>query len=67
MKQSADGTDMFQKGDNEMKEWLLTCSIDAVDIDYETVIESEKEPDFWTCENIAREHGCEWWVLAECE
>lgn len=66
-KRNVDGMDMFQKGGHEMKKWLLTCSIDAVDIDYETVIESEKEPDFWTCENIAREHGCDWWTLEECE
>lgn len=58
---------MFQKGGYEMKEWLLTCSIDAVDVDYETVIESETEPDWWTCENIAREHGCGWWALEECK
>ena len=48
-----------------MKKWWLTCSVDAVDIDYETIIESEKEPDFWTCENIARENGCEWWSIEE--
>ena len=50
-----------------MKKWFLICSIDAIDIDYETVIESEKEPDWWTCENIAREHGCDWWTLEECK
>lgn len=48
-----------------MKKWRLTCSIDAVDIDYETVIESESEPGFWECHNIAEEHGCEWWSLDE--
>ena len=35
---------------NTMKKWLLTCSIDAVNVDYETVIESENEPNWWTCE-----------------
>ena len=58
---------MFQKEDEKMRKWLLTCSIDAVDVDYETVIESETEPDFWTCANIAREHDCEWWTLEECK
>ena len=48
-----------------MKQWLLTCSIDAVDIDYEQIIESETEPGFWECEEIAEEHGCEWWSLEE--
>ena len=57
----------IKKGDDQMRKWLLTCSIDAVDVDYETVIESETEPDWWTCESIAREYGCEWWTLEECK
>ena len=47
----------------DMKRWLLTCSIDAADIDYEQIIESETEPGFWECKEIAEEHGCEWWSL----
>lgn len=50
-----------------MRKWLLTCSIDAIDVDYETIIESETEPDWWICANIAREHDCEWWTLEECK
>ncbi len=46
-----------------MNKWLLTASIDGVDIDFETVIESEKEPDFWTCYDLADEHGCLLWSL----
>ena len=48
-----------------MKKWNIICSIDAVNIDYETVIESKSEPNWWICENIAREHGCEWWFVEE--
>lgn len=48
-----------------MKKWELTASVDAVDIDYSEIIESEKEPDFWTCEEIANAHGCEWWSIEE--
>ena len=48
-----------------MKKWELTASIDAVDIDYSEIIESETEPDFWTCEEIANAHGCEWWSIEE--
>lgn len=48
-----------------MKKWLLTCSVDAVDIDYDEIIESESEPDFWTCNNIADEHSCSWWIIEE--
>lgn len=43
--------------------WLLTMSIDAINIDAEEVIESETEPGFWECVEIARKHGCEWWAL----
>lgn len=48
-----------------MKKWLLTCSIDAVDIDYEEIITSDTEPDFWTCSDIAQEHGCDFWTVDE--
>ena len=48
-----------------MKKWLLTASVDAIDIDFETVIESETEPGFWTCCHIAEEHGCEWWSIEQ--
>lgn len=46
-----------------MKKWRLVCTIDAVDIDFETIIESEEEPGFWDCEEIAHDHDCEWWSL----
>lgn len=46
-----------------MNKWLLMCSKDAVYVDFEQVLESEKEPGFWECENIAKENGCEWWSL----
>ena len=48
-----------------MKKWNITCSIDAIEIDYETTIESENEPDWLECERIANEHGCEWWMVEE--
>ena len=48
-----------------MKNWLITCSIDAIDIDYEIIVQSENEPDWWICESIARQHGCEWWIMDE--
>lgn len=48
-----------------MNKWLLTCSVDAIGIDYETIIESDTEPDFWTCYEIANAHGCEWFYITE--
>jgi len=48
-----------------MKKWILTCSIDAVDIDYEEIITSDTEPDFWTCDGIAQAHGCDFWTIDE--
>lgn len=50
-----------------MKKWILTCSIDAVDIDYEEIIESDTEPSFWECYNKAQEHSCDWWSIEEME
>ena len=48
-----------------MKKWLLTCSIDAIGIDFETVLFSEEEPGFWTCEEIAQANGCDFWNILE--
>ncbi len=48
-----------------MKNWILECSIDADAIDYEEIIQSETEPDFWTCYYIAQKHGCPWFTVSE--
>ena len=48
-----------------MRKWILTCSIDAVDIDYEEILTSDTEPDFWTCSEIAQAHGCDFWTVDE--
>ena len=48
-----------------MKKWLLTCSIDAIGIDFETVLFSEEEPGFLTCEEIAQANGCDFWTVFE--
>jgi len=48
-----------------MKKWRLTCSVDAIDIDYETILFNRKEPDFLTCENIAQSNGCSFWTIEE--
>lgn len=50
-----------------MKKWELVCSKEAIDIDYETIIESEDEPDFWTCYEIAMDHDCGFWTISELE
>lgn len=50
-----------------MRRWLLTCSIDGVNIDYEAILESPEEPDFWTCYNLAEDHGCSFWSLDRWE
>lgn len=56
---------MDDKGGASMKSWTLTCSIDGIDIDYETVIENETEPDYWMCDGIAQENGCDYWTIEE--
>lgn len=45
--------------------WLLTCSKDAIEIDFETVIESETEPGFWECYDIASRNGCEFFSIEQ--
>ena len=50
-----------------MKRYLLTCSVDAVGVDFEQEITATEEPDFWTCYEIAAAHGCEWFTLEEVE
>lgn len=48
-----------------MQKWIFTASIDGNLIDYETVIESETEPDFWTCYELAAEHNCDFFSVTE--
>lgn len=48
-----------------MKKWLLTASTDGNEIDFETVIESETEPDFWMCYELAAAHGCDFFSVTE--
>lgn len=48
-----------------MKKWLLTCSVDGVNIDYEATLDAPTEPSFWTCQEIAEDHGCTLWALEQ--
>ncbi len=50
-----------------MKKWQLVCSIDADLVDYETTIESESEPDFLYCNEIAQKHGYTYFYVYELE
>ena len=50
-----------------MKKWILVCSIDADNVDYEEEIYSDTEPDYWTCYEIAMNHGCEFFEITEAE
>ncbi len=48
-----------------MKKWRLIASVDAVNIDFETIIESDTEPGFWTCYELAAAHGCDFFDCQE--
>ena len=49
------------------KQWLLTASIDGNLVDFETIIEQENEPDFWTCYDLAQDHGCDFFHVEQLE
>lgn len=49
------------------KRWRLTASRDGNEIDFETVLESETEPDFWTCYDLAAAHGCDFFDVEEVQ
>ena len=48
-----------------MKKWIFTASQDATTLDFETILESDTEPDFWTCYDLAASHGCEFFSVTE--
>lgn len=48
-----------------MKKWSLVASRNGEWIDFETIIESETEPDFRTCYDIAAAHGCDYFTVSE--
>ena len=47
------------------KRWRLTASRDGNGVDFETVITSEDEPEWWTCYDLAAAHGCDWFDVVE--
>lgn len=47
--------------------WLLECSIDAIMVDYSEVLESDGEPGYWVCQEIAEANGCAFWTVSEIE
>ena len=48
-----------------MKKWILTASTDGNMVDFETIIESDTEPGFWECYELAALHGCEYFDVQE--
>lgn len=48
-----------------MKKWILTASTDGNMIDFETIIESETEPGFWECYELATAHNCDFFDIKE--
>lgn len=48
-----------------VKKWWFTASTDGNQIDFETVIKSEKKPSFWHCNELAEENGCTLWSIEE--
>lgn len=47
-----------------MTKYILTCSIDGIKIDYETIVNTN---DFWTCYEIAEKHGCYYFTVCKLE
>ena len=50
-----------------MNKWRIICSRDAAEIDYEEIISSEAEPNFWACYEIAENHGCAYFDVVMVE
>ena len=48
-----------------MKNWILTASRDGINIDFETIIESDTEPGFWACYELAAAHNCDFFSITE--
>lgn len=48
-----------------MKQWYFTASRDAIEIDFETILESDTEPGFWDCYNLAALHDCDYFTVTE--
>jgi hypothetical protein len=48
-----------------MNKYILMCSVDGINVDYETELQTETEPDFWDCQTIAEANGCDFWSLLQ--
>lgn len=50
-----------------MKRWLLTGSVDGVEVTFDRIIYQDTEPDFWQCYDMAAARGCPFFYLDEME
>lgn len=48
---------------NAEKLYFLSASVDAVNIDFECLMYSDGEPGFWDCNDLAADHGCDFWSI----
>lgn len=48
-----------------MKKYILTLSKNAISIYKQITIESDREPDFWRCYNLAQRNNCDFFYITE--
>ena len=41
-----------------MENYLVTASVDGVDIDFETELQSKTKPNYWDIYDLCMEHNC---------
>lgn len=51
----------------KMENYLITASVDGVNIDFETELQSKTKPDFWNIYDLCIEHNCPFFYVSKLD
>lgn len=50
-----------------MENYLITASVDGVDIDFETELQSADKPNYYYVSDLCMEHGCPFFYVSKLD
>ena len=50
-----------------MENYLITASVDGVNVDFETEVQSNTKPDYYDIYNLCMEHDCSFFYVSKLD
>ena len=50
-----------------MENYLVTASVDGVNVDFETEVQSNTKPDYYAIYNLCMEHDCPFFYVSKLD